>query len=399
MNRWSARSILVCGRGKNLHFKIWLTEKHQPINLEAMKSIEILLENALDAVVGASSSGKVIYWNNQSIQLFGWSREEAMGSDVADLIVPERFKERHLAQMRHFLKSGEGPILNQRIEVPAVRKDGTEFMCELTVTPIHQDDSVTFFSFIRDITQVRQAEDERARLLKEAHEAAEQAKNAVQARDEFIGICSHELKTPLTALRMQFQMTERKLLDGQAEPTSIESTLKRVQTANRQLGRISRLIDDMFDISRISAGKMSLNREPFELTVLFDDLAQTFRFEITKPDSLVILGDRDRLEQVFVNLLSNAKKYGNAMGTKVVIEKTKECVQISIGDQGNGISPDQQSRIFEKFERGTGTSHVTGMGVGLFISRNIVELHGGSIGLKSKVGDGATFTVKLPQTF
>ncbi len=356
-----------------------------------MENHEALLENALDAVIGMDQEERVIYWNHQAEKIFEWSREEAMGKNLANLIIPERFREAHRRGMKHYLASGEGPILNRRIEIAAIRRDGREFPVELTVSPFEQNGIIRFFSFIRDVSLQKEIEQERVRLLQEA-------RDAVRTRDEFIAVCSHELKTPLTSLVLQSQLTEKRILDGNPNILSKDETLKRTRSSRRQFERLTRLIDDMLDLSRISIGKLHFNFSDFDLHEMIIELAERFNLESLKSEPLHLVGDKDRIEQAITNLLTNAQKYGKGSPISLQVNQTRETVEISVSDQGPGIAPENIERIFQKFERGVASSSVTGMGVGLFLTRTIVEAHGGTIRVESQLEKGSTFRISLPQT-
>ncbi len=365
-----------------------------------MDSYDLLLENALDAVVGVDQNEKIIYWNLQAEEIFGWKKSEAFGQIMSSMIVPERLRIHHKRGMQRFIETGEGHILNQRIEVPASRKDGTEFPSELTVSALKRDDHYLFFSFIRDVTRQKETENERLRLLDEAQ-------NAVKARDEFIGICSHELKTPVTSLSLQFQIAEKRLAMGDEKILSPEASLKRIQMANRQIGRLTRLIDDMLDMSRISVGKMHYSSQLFELNQLITEVVERFQNQEESESTLLswvpvapveILGDRDRIEQVIINLLTNSLKYGNHQPVMVSLEIEKQSVNVLVKDQGLGIAPENIQRIFEKFERGVSSNEISGMGIGLYITRTIVEAHQGKISVESELGKGSIFKIILPKT-
>jgi PAS domain S-box-containing protein len=358
-----------------------------------MENHAVLLENALDAVIGIDEKEIIIYWNHQAEKIFGWSKSEALGQNMADLIVPERMRESHRRGMKHFLMSGEGPILNQRIEVPATRRNGDEFMSELTVSALRKNESYQFYSFIRDISLRNEAETERTRLLQEA-------RNAVKARDEFIGICSHELKTPITSLKLQFQMAERQIKKGDTSVSSLENVTERIQLANRQLDRIVRLINDMLDVSRISIDRLHIHKTTFDLSVLIKEVVDQYEDEPkvlwAAHAPVMLTADRDRIEQVILNLITNGIKYGNGKPVEVSLSAGVESVKVYVKDHGIGIAPENQERIFQKFERAISSNEISGLGIGLYITTEIVKSHHGRIWVESESGKGSIFTVEIP---
>jgi signal transduction histidine kinase/DNA-binding response OmpR family regulator len=235
-----------------------------------------------------------------------------------------------------------------------------------------------------------------------------QAQEAVRARDEFLSIASHELKTPLTPLKLQTQSLRRALTLGIPQAMSTEKIIRMLDSSDRQITRISRLIDDLLDISRIASGKMQLTFEEFNLCELLQDTIDRFAEEIKIARCTVELDcsaatpvrwDRFRIEQVVVNLLTNAIKYG--AGTPIVISVAEAAgiVVVSVRDHGIGIAEADQARVFGRFERAVSGSHFGGLGLGLYIVTQILEAHGGTIALESRSGEGSTFTVKLANRF
>jgi signal transduction histidine kinase/uncharacterized protein YigA (DUF484 family) len=244
---------------------------------------------------------------------------------------------------------------------------------------------------------------ERAALAIEDARLYGAATEAVRLRDDFLSVAGHELKTPLSALRLQIQMLARVTRDVATTPGLAE----RVEKAERTSERLGALIDELLDAGRITAGKMKLEREPIDLASLTRDavgrmteaLARTGSEVKLVADSQVVgRWDRIRLEQVVANLLSNAAKYGRGQPVEVRVEGSEDGrARLVVKDGGVGIAPEDQGRIFERFERATTDKRVHGLGLGLWISREIIESHGGCIQVHSSPGEGSTFTVELPR--
>ena len=253
---------------------------------------------------------------------------------------------------------------------------------------------------VKEIT-ARKAELEKALDL--AQIARDDAHRALQLREEFISLASHELNTPLTSLKLQTQMAQRRLQKDHGLPP--ETITRLVQTYDSQLQRLIRMVGDMFDISRIQAGKLDL-----ELTQV--DLEEMVRGVVERtlenmgdelpPVSVRIRTavrghwDRFRIEQVVLNLLTNAMKYGASKPIEISLGREDGMAVIEVKDSGIGIARDNQRRIFDRFERAVGTRDFGGLGLGLYISRQIVTAHGGEISVASEPGAGSTFTVRLP---
>lgn len=235
--------------------------------------------------------------------------------------------------------------------------------------------------------------------------AQEELTNAVNARDEFISIASHELKTPLTSLKLQSQMFSRAVrLKG-----DLAYTKERVDAfsehTERHISRLTRLVDDMLDISRLRTGKMSIQKSMVEFTGLLEDVIERMRpqsladISVTKPQELIdVLIDPLRIEQVISNLILNAIRYGNEKPIEIILDKNDNELRLHIKDEGMGISSEKISVIFDRFERAVSANEVSGLGLGLYISRQILQLHGGDIKVDSQMNKGSTFTAIIPRT-
>lgn len=617
----------------------------------------VVLENALDAVVGMDADGLIIDWNRQAEVVFGWTKSHATGKRLSEVIIPHEYRAAHEKGMNHFLATGEGPILNQRIEITALHRNGSVFPVELTVIPIREGGRFIFYSFVRDITdrmEARKAIEHSSILLKAVIEgiadavfvkdragkytiinqagaamlgrtpdeiigrddtelfpkevaekimaddqkvmktgeatvfedeirskgivfsskksafrdsqgklvgvigvardisekkAAEESlreseqrfrtlfeqapfsvqllspeartlrvnrawaelwqipqevvdsyilkdydilndpqlekkgilpylrkgfngestpipaihydpqemgfsgrarwveafihpikdrlggvhevmlihndvterhqyesererlvaelREAVRARDEFLSIASHELKTPLTSLNLQVQIRKRNLEKGHLAAFTPDKLDDMLSSDYRQLKRLTRLIEGMLDISRINTGNITLQPEKVDLCTLVNEVVERLRPEIEAGGSALTLhhcgsisGEWDpiALEQVVSNLLSNASKYGNRKPIEVALKRDGDKAVLRVTDHGIGIPEEKRERIFQRFERAISATEISGLGLGLYIVRKIVQMHGGTVRVQSEMGDGSTFIVELPIT-
>lgn len=233
----------------------------------------------------------------------------------------------------------------------------------------------------------------------------EAAQAAVRERDEFLSIASHELRTPIAALQLTLQALQRK--PGGGEPATLQNdrTARAVEGSLRQVARLTRLVDQLLDLSRIKAGRLELEPERVNLAEVVRQAVEPLQAVLAQAGcSLSLRGEREilgrwdalRIEQVVTNLVSNALKYGANAPVEISVQRRGDAAVIAVRDHGIGIAPENTARIFERFERAVSSRDYAGVGIGLFVARQIVEAHGGSIRVESALGTGSTFFVELP---
>jgi signal transduction histidine kinase len=228
---------------------------------------------------------------------------------------------------------------------------------------------------------------------------------ALQIRDEFLSIASHELKTPLTPLRLQLQLMQRQ---AKLEPSGFMATseiVAKLDMAEAQIVRLNKLVEDLLDVSRMANRRLSIQREDMDLATVAREVVQRFTepasiagctLTLIAPPLLPGRWDRMRIEQILTNLISNAVKYGGSKPISICLEQVGASAQLTVEDHGIGISYENQDRVFERFERAAPGSEFGGLGLGLYIVRQLVEAHGGRIWVASEVGKGSVFTLTLP---
>ncbi len=237
-----------------------------------------------------------------------------------------------------------------------------------------------------------------ARLFRRTEEA-------LRARDEFLSIASHELRTPVTSLRLSVQNLESMAEEGSLATAPRQVVIRGLQTSVRQSQHLSRLIDELLDISRIRAGRFDLKPHDVDLAQVARTTAQRLERELQIAGCPLTLDlqpapgrwDAARLDQVVTNLLTNAMKFGAGQPLELRVRADADTATLALTDHGIGIAPEAQTRIFDRFERGVSARHYGGLGLGLFIARQIVEAHRGQLTVTSRVGHGATFTLVLPR--
>ena len=335
--------------------------------------------------------GEIILDANESmVRMFGYSyRSELVGKSIYALCTVES------------AAIGAQNIANQiesSYNATAVKKDGSVFHIEIRAKKyVLSNGEIGRIVAIQDITERKK--NEQTKILFEA------SQEALRIRNEFISIASHELKTPLTSIKLQTQMTQMAADKNDPLAYSPERMKKFVAQIDKQANRLTNLIEDMLDVSRISLGKLALDLELTSinslveeaLEALADHIKQSGNQVIVKMDSEVMAKvDRFRLEQVVINLLTNATKYGEGKPITVTVTKHGSEISISVRDQGMGIAKENQERIFARFERAVAAKNISGLGLGLYISQQIVQAHRGVIIVQSAPNEGACFIVNIP---
>ena len=362
-----------------------------------------IVNAALDCVVTIDSGGRIVEFNPAATRVFGFSREEALGRELAELIVPPRLRDRHRAALRHSGEPHDSRILGQRLEMPALRADGSEFLVELAITRVGGPGQPIFTAHMRDITDRKQAENERELLLSRERLARMDAEAANRAKDQFLATVSHELRTPLTAILGWASMLKTRTFDTQ-RTQQIYASLERNAHAQAQI------VGDLLDVSRIVTGQLRLESETFDVCDVANLSLETIRptavakgvalVSAIAPNPCLVAGDPARLQQIVWNLLSNAAKFTPAGGTITLrVAREGSHVIIEVADTGIGIPPGLLPRVFDRFWQADGsTTRVHGgLGLGLALVRHLVELHGGEVSAHSGGdGHGSTFTVRLP---
>ncbi|MGG2398510.1 ATP-binding protein [Pseudomonas sp. SH1-B] len=253
---------------------------------------------------------------------------------------------------------------------------------------------------------VEAARREQEALLAALRETQGELQKAVQMRDVFMSIASHELRTPLNGLILDVQLRKLRLEQGREDAFTPDKLREMVTRDERQIRSLSRLIDDMLDVSRIRTGKLSVRPQPGDLGVLAGNVVESMAAQFANSGSQIelhvqgpapVMMDEFRIEQVLANLLTNALRYGGGKPVSVQVTVEADVVRAEVRDQGLGISEEDQRRVFEQFERVSDSGVAQGLGLGLFISEQIVQAHGGRIELNSRPGEGSCFSVVLPR--
>ena len=367
---------------------------------DGQRRTRLIIDTAYDAFVAMDAAGALADWNHQAELTFGWRREDIIGRPVAEAIIPARHREAHWRGLRHFLATGEGPVLGKRIELTALHRDGHEFPVEITIAPVPLGGTHLFTAFVHDITERKRAE-------AELRSAKDQAQAATQAKSEFLANMSHEIRTPLNGI---IGMTEL-ALDTTLSPEQREL----LDLAKSSADHLLSVLNDILDFSKIEAGKLELETLPFDLRDVLEDTLATLAVrahakglelldDVAADVPAVLAGDLHRLRQEVVNLIGNAIKFTERGEVVLRVEAAPppdpaaagpeaHWLHFSVRDTGIGVSHEQQARLFQAFSQADAstTRKYGGTGLGLAISARIVEQMGGRIWLESEEGRGSTF--------
>jgi len=351
---------------------------------DSNRRFQLLFDSTFEGVI-VHEAGHVTDVNRAFLEKTGYAREDLVDQDAL-IIIPPHLRESAQRNMQ------VDDLLAHEIKIQC--KDGSVMDAEARAKSFDYDHSSARLVTIQDISDRKRAEAERVAALTLAEN--------VRIRDEFISIASHELKTPISSLKLQALIVERDLKkDATAYPA--EKLQKVMDLFGSQVDRLTELVETMLDVSRISAGRLLLEIQEIDLRGLVGDVVANLQAHLRQPppiivdapSAVILHGDRSRLRQVVENLISNAVKYGDGSPVQIQVRNEIGRATLVVKDQGLGIPADFRSRIFGRFERAVPSRNISGLGLGLYIAKQIVEAHGGTISFESEAGRTA-FTVRLP---
>jgi len=354
-----------------------------------------LLEAAPDAMLITNGEGRIVLVNGQTESLFGYARAELLGAAI-EMLVPERFRERHAGFRRAYFHDPKPRPMGHGLDLFGRRRDGTEFPAEISLSPMKTDEGLFATAAIRDVTERKRLEEARRRSLQEAS----------RLKSEFLANMSHELRTPLNAVIGFAEL----IYDGKAGPVLPQQKefLGDILTSSRHL---LQLINDVLDLSKVEAGKIELHPERLdpakvvgEIRDVLRSLAASRRITVgveIAADVGEVVADPAKLKQVLYNYLSNAMKFTEE-GGRVTIRLQREGVdafRLEVEDTGIGIRPEDLGRLFVEFQQldTSAAKKYPGTGLGLALTKRIVEAQGGRVGVRSRAGEGAVFFAVLPR--
>ncbi len=364
----------------------------------ALNKFAEVVTSALDAIVVIDEKGLIVEFNPAAEEIFGFSSADVIGQELSQTIIPPNHRAAHSNGLIHYLKTGEGPVLNQRIEIDAVTADGRSIMIELAIKDCNSDDGRLFFGYMRDITEKKAREVELV-------EAKERAEVANRAKASFLAMMSHEIRTPLNGVLG--------ILTLLSETIKQPENTKLIATARRSGKSLLTIINDILDFSKLEAGKLDLEIGAFHTDLLVDSVQSLVRQQANQKHlklnfvmkdcvPKVLRGDQDRIRQILLNLVWNAVKFTEVGGVDVVLENCgsveKPCIRFSVTDTGIGVPDERQSELFAEFATidPSYARKFGGTGLGLSICKALTEAMGGNIGYTKNPDSGSIFWFELP---
>lgn len=374
-----------------------------------------LVKNASDGIVTIDDKQNIVMFNPAAEKMFEYTKDDASGKPLS-ILLPNNLRNSHSGLVESFALDGsvQSRMMDARLPVLGMRKDGSSFPAEVSICKYRLDNKMYFTAFIRDVTEKREAED---KLLKyqekleelvkertlELEQARDEAQRASQVKSEFLSVMSHEMRTPMNAI---IGFTELVLLNKDLS----NRNQKNIQSAHDSAIILLTIINDVLDLTKIEQGKLELEKIDFDLPNLLKDTIEILNLEAQKKSLYLnlsisesvakkVIGDPTKFRQVMINLVGNALKFTNKGGVKINVgsEEPSKLIHIEIKDTGIGIPKDQIEKIFDPFTQAdfSTTRKFGGTGLGTYISKNIVEMMNGKIEVESVVGEGSTFHVSV----
>ncbi len=356
-----------------------------------------ILDSALDAIIVMDHEGLISEFNPAAERTFGYSRDEAVEREMAELIIPERWREAHRAGLAGHLATGRTAMIGRRVEMAARRKDGSEFPVELAITKVDLPGHPLFTGHIRDITERKRAEVEIERALQAEREAGQRLRDLDDMKNTFLQAVSHDLRTPLAAIMGLAITLERPDMGLSPE---VRNDLNRRLVANAR--KLYRILSNLLDLERLSRGELEPTMQPTDLGALVERIVEEADFlgrRVVDVDAGSVIAEVDptSVERIVENLLVNAAKHtpeGTHIWVRVSAEQ--EGVVIVVEDTGPGVPEAAREAIFEPFQQGPQHHPSPGTGIGLSLVARFAELHHGRAWVEDRPGGGASFHVLLP---
>ncbi|HEV8282890.1 MAG TPA: PAS domain S-box protein [Chitinophagaceae bacterium] len=367
---------------------------------EREEQVQTIFRYAPDAVVVIDEEGKITSWNPRAETIFGWPAHEVIGKYLHEMIIPKKYRAAHQKGLKHFLKTGEGPVLNKPLELSALKKDNSEFDAGISISPTVIKGKNYFIGFVSDITYRKKAEKKIEQANKELEKAVQKLHQVNKELESFSYSVSHDLRAPLRAINGYAKIIQEE------HYTQFDDELKRLfSIIQNNAKRMGTLIDDLLNFSRL--GKREVKKEPVDCSKLVREVLKEFESsgkvnaQLSVNSLASAEGDPALLFQVFANLISNAIKYSSKKEKPTIeigsFETEAECAYY-VKDNGSGFNMEYAHKLFGVFQRLHSDEEFEGTGVGLAIVQRIITKHGGRVWAEGQLGIGATFYFSLPKS-
>ena len=389
------RSYAVCGMSTDITARIHAERQTR----ESREQLRKIIDTAQEAFVSIDSNSTVTQWNGQAEATFGWSQEQAIGRSITKLIIPERYHDNHLKGIQHFLRTGEGPVLNKRMELTAVHRDGHEFPIEIAVSTVRTKGGYSFNAFLHDVSERKRIE-ELARVKVGLERQTAELKRSNFELAQFAHVASHDLSEPLRTVARYVQLLDNRYR-GRLDQDADEFIGYAVEGASR----MQALVNALNAYSTLGSAEHA--PVPVDLNEIVRQAVGSLQAAIEDAGATVNVGemptvkaDGAQLAEVFQNLISNSLKFVESEAPEVTVtaERRSDAWCFCVADNGIGIKPEHRNRIFEMFRRLHRKDQFTGTGIGLTICRKIVSRHGGRIWVEPGKSGGSVFRFTIPDT-
>lgn len=357
---------------------------------ENERRLSAIFNQAIVGIVQTDLNRRIMQVNDRFCRIAGLPRDQLIGSRIVDLIHPD---DRSDDEARFAQALGERGAYTTERRYVSLAGQVTWVNSSVSIVVDPNGDPVYVVAMVEDISDRKKVEAE--------------LKLAVNVRDEFMSMASHELKTPVTALELGIANCERLVASLPERSPVLDKVRGRLQIASQLVDRLTSLVNNLLDVTRITAGRFTLAPKPTDLRTVVQSSVEQLRdvversgSKLTVTDGHPVIGsvDAKALEAVVINLITNAVKYGKGKPIEIAVGCNAEHALVEIRDYGMGVAEHDQQRIFERFERAAPSQHYGGLGIGLWIARNVVEAHGGTIAVSSRPDQGSTFVIQLPLT-
>jgi len=393
--------------------------------MESKEGIDALFLYATEGILVTDGKGVITRVNPSVEKLFGYRQEELTGQKI-EILVPKRLSAKHVGYREKYASNPHARSMGAGMDLYGLKKDGSEFPIELSLSPYNNEEGLFVIAFIIDITLRKEAEqklknysedlenqvrnrtlileeavEELEKTKKELHDALETEKELNELKSRFVSMASHEFRTPLTTM-----MSSLSLVTKYGEQNDTENQSRHVQKIKTSIGNMTDILNDLLSVSRLEEGKVENAAKELNIRLFVEEITSDMQGMLTEKQSIVpshsgselVLLDPKLLKNILFNLLSNAIKF-SPEGGRIEVETnvTETTIIIRVKDNGIGISKQDQKHLFERFFRGRNASNIQGTGLGLTIISRYLELMNGSIRIDSKENEGTQVTILLTQ--